>query len=577
MNKPRGLRVIFKGRTLQEFAQRYLTDLSATGMFVRTREPLPVGTNIRFDFRLEDSSPLLSGTAIVLWMAEESPELNLPSGMELRFESFDPESEERFEWLQMERRGVTVGREIPLEISSSSPEGLDELPTDEYDLRQDSWDTVPAPGDKTEQPFDEKKIEELIEEEVIQGEPTKPFSKLPVDGDLQTKESLDDGPEAPAAAPPQTQEESLAAGLEAQDTPEMEGERPEDPKDSEEGKRPQEPNDFGKGKRPQEPNDFGKGKRPQEPNDFEKGGGLPLNTVRTTVVYGPPRRSWTFFAMLLAIAALVGGGGIFLIQRGRTPESVVVEEPAADKQRVVRIITVPSGAAVIVDGKPAGVSPFSLTFKGQVKIRVQHQNFLSEDFEVRPEDPGWRELKDRWEIERTLKLRSDAAAKTAVASPIKEPDQGGGAKDLGAASAQASVDAGPAQGAAHRTPPRLTASRKRQRQTRDLAAGQGPDATAGKGASPDAAVPRDTAAAAPHPKDDGAAEPAESTKPAPSSGAPDKGPAEPDEPGAPVGAPPDKTIKIPSWADKQAAKKKRDAKLKKPAWMEKSPPAEGKK
>ena len=47
-----GLRVKFKGATLQEFAARYLVDVGPTGMFIRTTQPLAVGTQVRFELTL---------------------------------------------------------------------------------------------------------------------------------------------------------------------------------------------------------------------------------------------------------------------------------------------------------------------------------------------------------------------------------------------------------------------------------------------------------------------------------------------------------------------------------------------
>jgi len=52
--EPRGpvsLRIKFRSATLDQFIERYAVDVSRGGIFIRTREPLSVGTQLRFDFQ----------------------------------------------------------------------------------------------------------------------------------------------------------------------------------------------------------------------------------------------------------------------------------------------------------------------------------------------------------------------------------------------------------------------------------------------------------------------------------------------------------------------------------------------
>jgi uncharacterized protein (TIGR02266 family) len=134
------LKVTFKGSTLEEFSDRYLIDVGPSGMFVRTPNPLSVGARVCFDFRLENGTSLLKGEGVVVWTAEENKALNLPSGMELRFDVLTPECNEKFQWLLMKKRGVTVGREIPLSLSVSA----DELP-DRFPRAEPPSEAQPAP------------------------------------------------------------------------------------------------------------------------------------------------------------------------------------------------------------------------------------------------------------------------------------------------------------------------------------------------------------------------------------------------------------------------------------------------
>ena len=55
------LRIKFKSESVEQFIAHYGTDVSPGGIFIRTREPLGVGTNLRFEFTLADAQPLLIG------------------------------------------------------------------------------------------------------------------------------------------------------------------------------------------------------------------------------------------------------------------------------------------------------------------------------------------------------------------------------------------------------------------------------------------------------------------------------------------------------------------------------------
>jgi uncharacterized protein (TIGR02266 family) len=80
------LRIRFKSETLEKFIEKYGGDVSPTEVFVRTREPLAVGTGLVFDFSLHDGSPLLSGNGTVAWVRELDPAKALPAGMGIRFD-----------------------------------------------------------------------------------------------------------------------------------------------------------------------------------------------------------------------------------------------------------------------------------------------------------------------------------------------------------------------------------------------------------------------------------------------------------------------------------------------------------
>src|SRR5688572_15140300 len=88
------LRIRFKSETLDKFIEKYAGDLSPTEVFVRTREPLEVGTPLFFEFTLHDGSPLLSGRGTVTWARAIDPARPTPAGMGVRFEDMTAESRE---------------------------------------------------------------------------------------------------------------------------------------------------------------------------------------------------------------------------------------------------------------------------------------------------------------------------------------------------------------------------------------------------------------------------------------------------------------------------------------------------
>ena len=67
---PVNLRIKFRSESLQQFIERYGVDVSRGGIFIRTREPLPVGTRLKLDFQLVDTAPLFQGDGTVVWIRE---------------------------------------------------------------------------------------------------------------------------------------------------------------------------------------------------------------------------------------------------------------------------------------------------------------------------------------------------------------------------------------------------------------------------------------------------------------------------------------------------------------------------
>src|SRR5262245_43092859 len=106
---PVTLKIKFKSSTLDQFIERYSVDVSHGGIFIRTKDPLPVGTQLRFEFQLQDASPLISGEGTVVWTREHDPARGgVAPGMGVRFDRLAPESQSVLEQILMQKSRDSV-------------------------------------------------------------------------------------------------------------------------------------------------------------------------------------------------------------------------------------------------------------------------------------------------------------------------------------------------------------------------------------------------------------------------------------------------------------------------------------
>ena len=75
----------------QSFKVEYAENLSSGGMYLRVKDPWPVGSNIAFRLRIKDIKQDLAGTATVIWTREtKRNDDKRASGMGLRFLNTEP-------------------------------------------------------------------------------------------------------------------------------------------------------------------------------------------------------------------------------------------------------------------------------------------------------------------------------------------------------------------------------------------------------------------------------------------------------------------------------------------------------
>jgi uncharacterized protein (TIGR02266 family) len=98
------LRIKFKSASLDEFIIRYGADVSPGGIFIRTKQPVDVGTSLQFEFSLADGNLLLNGLGTVAWVRESDPARanNIP-GMGLRFDKLSSESQHNHQKILAEK------------------------------------------------------------------------------------------------------------------------------------------------------------------------------------------------------------------------------------------------------------------------------------------------------------------------------------------------------------------------------------------------------------------------------------------------------------------------------------------
>ncbi|MES1205807.1 MAG: TIGR02266 family protein [Pseudomonadota bacterium] len=101
---PINLRIKFRSESLDQFIERYAVDVSRGGIFIRTREPLAVGTQLKLDFQFQNGTALMSGDGTVVWIREMDPNrTSVPPGMGVRFDKLTPESQTVLEQLLVEK------------------------------------------------------------------------------------------------------------------------------------------------------------------------------------------------------------------------------------------------------------------------------------------------------------------------------------------------------------------------------------------------------------------------------------------------------------------------------------------
>ncbi|WP_395810387.1 TIGR02266 family protein [Archangium minus] len=99
-----GLLVKLKHTDIGSFVEEFAVNISPGGMFIRSREPQPVGTPVKFEVRIADGLRVMRGAAIVRWVRPPE-DLSGPPGMGIQFTELDEPSQALVERM-LQRKGA---------------------------------------------------------------------------------------------------------------------------------------------------------------------------------------------------------------------------------------------------------------------------------------------------------------------------------------------------------------------------------------------------------------------------------------------------------------------------------------
>lgn len=116
------LRVGYKSGTIDEFIDRHAGDIARGGVHIKTKQPFPIDTAIRFEIHLADEKVVLAGAGRVVWK-RDGPQAagGRPAGMGVRFVKLDETSKDLVDRIATTRPDAGRAYEEGLAPSSAAP------------------------------------------------------------------------------------------------------------------------------------------------------------------------------------------------------------------------------------------------------------------------------------------------------------------------------------------------------------------------------------------------------------------------------------------------------------------------
>ena len=137
------VRLRLKYLELEAFIERFASNVTRGGIFIASREPRPVGAEVRFEVQLMNGTPVLSGEGRVTWVKEFNPaEPHRPYGMGVQFLYVDPPARPVLESLLKKKEVGKSGTQPALaterRAESRQPTSPEGVPLSEDDLDENS-------------------------------------------------------------------------------------------------------------------------------------------------------------------------------------------------------------------------------------------------------------------------------------------------------------------------------------------------------------------------------------------------------------------------------------------------------
>ena len=98
--------VRYKSATLDEFIEHHSHDVSRGGMYIKTPQPFPPGTLLKFEVKIAADQKVMQGVGRVVWRREaDEASADHPAGMGVKFIKLDTESKDIIDQLVTARMG----------------------------------------------------------------------------------------------------------------------------------------------------------------------------------------------------------------------------------------------------------------------------------------------------------------------------------------------------------------------------------------------------------------------------------------------------------------------------------------
>src|SRR5579862_5699767 len=123
------LNVRYKSATVDEFIENHAHDVSRGGIYIKTANPFPAGTLLKFEIRLASDQAVIAGVGRVVWKRDAANGQNeRPAGMGVKFIKIDPPSAAVIDKLVNTRSDAGKSFEAESETSDVPPAVLQAPP-----------------------------------------------------------------------------------------------------------------------------------------------------------------------------------------------------------------------------------------------------------------------------------------------------------------------------------------------------------------------------------------------------------------------------------------------------------------